>query len=198
MGYCERGMKPRTAPAQRDVEAALGVYLERHRAGDGSALGGLMGEVYPLVHRFVYRLIGSNRSDLHDDLVQASLEQLCRAIDGFEGRSRISTFVFGICYRVVARQRRSERIRNLFRRTAEDATTPSAPVLADDMLDRARMVALAHRQLERLDAHERAAFVMHEIENLGLEEIAAAMRCSTRTVKRRLRSARIKVAGGEA
>ena len=66
------------------------------------------------------------------------------------------------------------------------------------MLDRARMVALANRQLERLDAHERAAFVMHEIENLGLDEIAAAMRCSTRTVKRRLRSARIKVAGGEA
>jgi RNA polymerase sigma-70 factor, ECF subfamily len=191
-------MNPRTAPAQRDVEAALGVYLERHRAGDGSALNGLMAEVYPLVHRFVYRLIGTQRPDLHEDLVQASLEQLCHAIDGFEGRSRISTFVFGICYRVVARQRRSERIRNLFRRAAEDVTTPQTPGQPDQMLDRARMVAQAQRQLDRLDAHERAAFVMHEIENIGLEEIAEAMRCSTRTVKRRLRSARVKVARGEA
>src|SRR5262249_55269304 len=119
MGYHSRGMNPRSARAQRESEAALNALLERYRAGDGSALNAIMVEVYPLVHRFVFRLVGAHRHELHEDLVQASLEQLCGAIDGFEGRSRMSTFVFGICYRVVARQRRAERIRNLFRRVAE-------------------------------------------------------------------------------
>src|SRR5215471_5048770 len=196
MGYHSRGMNPRNAPTQRDSEAALNALLERYRAGDASALNAIMVEVYPLVHRFVFRLVGAHRAELHEDLVQTSLEQLCGAIDGFEGRSRMSTFVFGICYRMVARHHRAERIRNLFRRAAEDATLPSAPATADDLLDRARLVAEAHRALDRLDAHERAAFVMHELEDQGLEDIAAAMRCSTRTVKRRLRSARTKIARG--
>jgi RNA polymerase sigma-70 factor (ECF subfamily) len=189
-------MNPRSAPAQRDSEAALNALLERHRAGDGSALNSIMVEIYPLVHRFVYRLVGVRRQDLHEDLVQSSLEQLCTAIDGFEGRSRVTTFVYGICYRVVARHRRSERIRNLFRSAAEDATLPSGQAPADDQLDRARLVAQAHRELDRLSADERAAFVMHELEDLGLDEVAAAMRCSTRTVKRRLRSARARIVRG--
>jgi DNA-directed RNA polymerase specialized sigma24 family protein len=32
--------------------------------------------------------------------------------------------------------------------------------------------------------------VLHELEELPLDEVALALRCSTRTVKRRLRSAR--------
>jgi RNA polymerase sigma factor (sigma-70 family) len=35
--------------------------------------------------------------------------------------------------------------------------------------------------------------VLHEIEELPLEEVAQALGCSTRTVKRRLRSAREKL-----
>ena len=75
----------------------------------------------------------------------------------------------------------------------EDATLPQASAAADDLLDRGRAVASARAALDTLDGEERAAFVLHEVEELPLEDVAAVLRCSTRTVKRRLRAARGKL-----
>jgi len=195
MIYTGVTMRPSRAPAGVDAEGPLCALLERHRAGDRTALNGFAVEIYPYVHRFVYRLIGAGRDQLHDDLVQSSLEQICRALDGFQGRARVTTFVFGICYRVIAKHRRAEHIRSFFRRSAEDACTPSPPADLDDLLDRERQLAQARQAVDGLDSAERAAFVLHELENLPLEEVAAALGCSTRTIKRRLRSARVKLTG---
>jgi RNA polymerase sigma-70 factor, ECF subfamily len=174
-------------------ESALAALVDRYRSGDPNALNALMTEIYPSIHRIVFRLAGPRGRDAHDDLVQSALEQVCRSIAGFEGRSRLSTFVFGICHRVVARSRRYDRVRNWFRRDAEEATLPQESATPDALYDRAHSVAEARRQLEKLGAEERAAFVLHEVEDLPLEEVAAALRCSTRTVKRRLRAAREKL-----
>jgi RNA polymerase sigma-70 factor (ECF subfamily) len=125
--------------------------------------------------------------------VQTAVEQVCRSLDSFAGRSRFSSFVFGICYRVVARACRYDRVRSWYRRDAEAATTRCEPARADDLYERACTVADAHKRLDRLSGEERAAFVMFEVEELPLEDVAAALSCSTRTVKRRLRTARHKL-----
>jgi RNA polymerase sigma-70 factor (ECF subfamily) len=186
---------PRPQPAAREHadESALAALVERHRSGDPSALNALMVEIYPSIHRIIFRLAGVRGREAHEDLVQSALEQVCRSVDAFEGRSRLSTFVFGICHRVVARSRRYERVRNWFKRDAEEACLPQPAASPDELLERARGVASAHAALDRLGAEERAAFVLHEVEDLPLEEVAAALRCSTRTVKRRLRAAREKL-----
>jgi RNA polymerase sigma-70 factor (ECF subfamily) len=172
-------------------EDALASLLVRHRAGDPAALNALMTELYPSVHRIVYRLAGPRSRGTHEDLVQTALEQVCRSLDAFEGRSRLTTFVFGICHRVVARSRRYERVRNWFKLDAEEACTPDDPLpQPDEGLVQREALATARAALARLDAEERSAFVLHELEELPLEEVAVALNCSTRTVKRRLRSAR--------
>jgi RNA polymerase sigma-70 factor, ECF subfamily len=176
-----------------DAEPSLSALVERHRSGDPSALNALMSEIYPSIHRIVYRLAGPRGRDAHEDLVQASLEQVCRSIDHFEGRSRFTTFVFGICHRVVARSRRYDRVRSWFKRDAEEVCIPQATTPPDELLERGRSVAQARAALETLGADERAAFVLHEVEDLPLEEVATALHCSTRTVKRRLRAAREKL-----
>ncbi len=176
-----------------DEELAMAALLDRHRAGDPAALDALVRALYPSIRRIVYRLAGARQRDAHDDLVQSALEQVCRSLDAFEGRSRLSSFVFGICHRVVARAGRYERVRAWYRRDAEVATTRNEPARADDLCDRARSVDDARRRLDRLTIEERAAFVMFEVEDLPLDEVAAALACSTRTVKRRLRSARSKI-----
>ncbi len=193
MGYTETRMRSPGAFAEVESETTLVALLERYRAGDRTALGEFIEQMYPYVYRFVYRLIGSNRHDVHEDLVQAALERLCYAIAGFEGRSRITTFVFGVCYRVVSRHRRAERIRTFFRRAARDACGPQELVPPDELLERERLLAQARRALEQLQGEERAAFVLHEIEGLPLDEVATVLGCSTRTVKRRLRAARLKL-----
>jgi RNA polymerase sigma-70 factor (ECF subfamily) len=183
-------VKQRTAPAKGDPEPRLCALVERHRAGDPSALNAFMTEIYPSIHRIVYRLAGPRGREAHEDLVQTSLEQVCRSIGAFEGRSRVSTFVFGICHRVVARSRRYDRVRAWFKRDAEEATLPQGSAPPDELMERGQEIADARRALDKLGTEERAAFVLHEVEDLPLEEVAAALGCSTRTVKRRLRSAR--------
>lgn len=185
--------RPRTAPAPADPEPQLAALVARHRSGDPAALNALMTALYPSIYRIIYRLAGPRDREQHEDLVQASLEQVCRSIDAFEGRSRVTTFVFGICHRVVARTRRYERVRHWFRRDAEEATLPQGSASPDDLIDRGRAVASARAALDALGAEERSAFVLHEVEDLPLEDVAAVLRCSTRTVKRRLRAARQKL-----
>lgn len=174
-------------------DGALRALVERHRAGDANALNALMHALYPTIHRIIFRL--SRWHDAHDDLVQAALEQVCRSLGAFAGRSRLSSFVFGICHRVVARHCRYDRVRACYRGDAALATRPAEPARADELYERARGVAAAWRVLGALDAEERAAFVMFEVEEMSLDEVAAALDCSTRTVKRRLRTARRKLLG---
>jgi RNA polymerase sigma-70 factor (ECF subfamily) len=192
MHLVDRRQRPAAAPPT-DPEPHLAALVERHRSGDPAALNALMGALYPSIYRIVYRLASPRDREQHEDLVQSALEQVCRSIDGFEGRSRVSTFVFGICHRVVARARRYDRVRSWFRRDAEEATLPQGAHAPDDLIDRGRAVATARAALDGLGAEERAAFVLHEVEDLPLDEVAGVLRCSTRTVKRRLRAARQKL-----
>ena len=183
----------RATPKDADPETRLCALVERHRAGDPSALNAFMTEIYPSIHRIIYRLAGVRGRDAHEDLVQTALEQVCRSIGSFEGRSRVTTFVFGICHRVVARSRRYDRVRSWFRRDAEEATLPQGTAPPDELMDHAQSVVAARAALDQLGGEERSAFVLHEVEDLPLEEVAAALHCSTRTVKRRLRAAREKL-----
>ena len=197
MRFARKSGPAATASAPRgaytDEECAWTALLDRHRAGDPTALDSLAIALYPAIRRIVYRLAGSRQREAHEDLVQTALEQVWRSIDHFEGRSRLTSFVFGICYRVVARARRYDRVRSCYRGDAEAATTGDAPARADELYERACIVAAARTRLDALASDERAAFVMFEVEELPLEEVASALSCSTRTIKRRLRSARHKL-----
>jgi RNA polymerase sigma-70 factor (ECF subfamily) len=181
------GIEPQRA---EDQESSLGALIERYRLGDPDGLRELMSAVYPLVNRFVFRLTGGGPE--RDDLVQNCLEQLCRAIPGFGGRSRVTTFLFAICHRVVRRHQRAERVRHFFRLRAEESLLPQQRPAPDDALEQTQALAGAARVLSRLGADERSVFVLHELENLPLAEIAQTLGCSTRTVKRRLHAARSK------
>jgi RNA polymerase sigma-70 factor (ECF subfamily) len=169
-------------------EALFEALLARHRAGDPQALDALIRALYPSIRRIVFRL--TRHREAHDDLVQAALEQVCRSLDSFAGRARLSSFVYGICHRVVARAERYDRVRTWYRGDAEAATRSDEPLRADELVERARGVAEARRLLDSLGAEERAAFVLFEVEELSVADVAAALGCSTRTVKRRLRTAR--------
>lgn len=183
----------KTALRVTDENSAVAALIARHRAGDPAALNTLMVELYPSIHRMVARLASGRARDVRDDLVQSALEQVCRSIHAFEGRSRLSTFVFGICHRVVARAHRYQRIRSWFQREAEEICLPSGSTAPDELIDRARSVAEAQAVLAQLAVEERAAFVLFEVEELPLDEVALALGRSTRTVKRKLRTAREKI-----
>ena len=103
-------------------------------------------------------------------------------------------WVYGICWRVAAQHRRKQHVRR------ERAIDDHDERAADSSREPARIAEQKERllRLERaLDAlpdEQRAVFVLYEIEQLAMREVAAALSCSINTAFSRLYSARRKVA----
>lgn len=168
----------------------------RARGGDDRALDALMARLYPTVRAFVHRMTRPGEASLREDLVQASLEQLCLSMDRFEERSRFSTFVYGVCFRVISRRRSKDRVRALFQRQARDEAAIDDPRAEENHATDARW---AKHLVEQLSHEERTAFVLYVCEQLSLTEVAEITGKSLATVKRRLKTAREKLMalGGE-
>lgn len=128
------------------------------------------------------------------DLPDALQEVLCvvhRRLGSFDGRSQLTTWLFGICLRVAATLRRTRRRRREDPLEVEVASSvlvetnhPESRALQSDAR---RRLALA---LDALDPEKRAVFVMFEIEGMGCAEIAALLGVPKGTVFSRLSHAR--------
>lgn len=120
-----------------------------------------------------------------DDLVQEIFLVVHRKLPEFEERSTIETWLFAIVRRVVSDHRRSAR-RKPSEPTADldrHGNRPSheAKVEAFD---------LVNRLLEELDEEKREVFVLAELEEMTMAEIADATGVNPNTVSARLRAAR--------
>jgi RNA polymerase sigma-70 factor (ECF subfamily) len=145
--------------------------------------------IYRDHHLFVWRSLrrlGVADADI-DDLVQEVFVVVHRRLDEFEGRSAITSWLFGIAYHVmqvhrrklVAQARREER--------ADAKPTPTAP---DRRLSRMEAVGVLDELLSRLDRDQREVFVMAEVAKLTAPEIAELTDTKLNTVYSRLRLAR--------
>jgi RNA polymerase sigma-70 factor (ECF subfamily) len=114
----------------------------------------------------------------------------------FEHRSRIETWIYGICLRVAHARRRRAHVRHeqptapdsdslveraLLEPSAGDASVAVERREAEDMLDRI---------LDAMPIEQRAVFTLFEIEARSCEEIAALCEIPIGTVYSRLRLAR--------
>lgn len=141
------------------------------------------------------RALAGPRQDL-DDLVQSAAERALRALPSFEGRSAFSTWTYGVAYRTLLDHERW--FRRWRRRFAafEDARSSDLIGPADTErltleLERARRL---HALLARLPAPKRAVIVLHDLQGLALDQVAAIVGANPRTVRSRLRDARHKLA----
>jgi len=142
-----------------------------------------------LVWRSLFRL-GVGRADL-PDAVQEVFLVAYRKLPEFEGRSKPSTWLVGICYRVAGDRRRLAHVR----REIVDAP---ALLAAKDQQPRPDQVAEQHERIEVLDEilallrpEQREVFVMYELEELSGKEIATIVGAPIKTVFSRLRLARV-------
>jgi RNA polymerase sigma-70 factor (ECF subfamily) len=153
-------------------------------------------EVYRDNVRFVWRSVrrlGVAESDV-EDVCQHVFEVVHRQLPGFRGESKVTTWLFGIVYRVVADFRRSahERRRAQHEGEIEIAVEPSQ----EAELERGKARAILDQLLGQLDDEKRATFVLCELEGLEVKEVAEMMGCPVQTVYSRLRAARERVEAG--
>jgi RNA polymerase sigma-70 factor (ECF subfamily) len=126
-------------------------------------------------------------SDL-PDVCQEVFLVVHRKISTFEGRSSFRTWVYGICVRVAADHRKRAR----FRHEQIVAEPPELPVFAtqSEDIDDARVLERLFALLDGLDQAKREVFVLYEIEERPMAEIADALGVPLRTAYSRLRAAR--------
>ena len=144
----------------------------------------------PYVHRILRRL-GVHPSDV-DDAFQEVFVIVHRKLGGLEKPSSMRAWVYGICIRVSAKYRR---LRSCAREFAENAANePIEPTTPVEHLDakRAREVLVAI--LDQLDDDKRSVFVLYELEERPMAEVAQIVGCPVQTAYTRLRTAREEVA----
>jgi RNA polymerase sigma-70 factor (ECF subfamily) len=133
------------------------------------------------------RYLGAPSSEIAD-LVQEVFVVVHRKIDSFEGRAELRTWIYGICLRVIAAHRRRARVQR--EDVVAEVPQTSAPADQDGSVEREQNRALLRAALERLSPERREVFVLYEIEELAMREVAEAVGCPLQTAYSRLYAAR--------
>jgi RNA polymerase sigma-70 factor (ECF subfamily) len=124
-----------------------------------------------------------------DDVLQDVFLVVHRKLAEFEGRSSLRTWLVRILVHVVSEQRRRFRRKEGHAELPEDVRDSRTPGPLEK-LARAEAVRVLGRILDALDDDQRTVFVLAELEQLPVPEIAAALGVPMNTVYSRLRLAR--------
>jgi RNA polymerase sigma factor (sigma-70 family) len=177
-----------TALASADPLRAL---AEAARDGEARAFTQLYERTREMAWRVLYRVVG-NSPDL-EDLLQESYLQLLKALKGYRGDARTTTFLHRVCVNVGLMHLRSKRRRPEDPTDSDDMPQPSAPV--EHSPERAAEVRQAHtlaqKALSQLSAEKADVFVYHELLGMKPEEISELVDCPVNTVRSRLNRARV-------
>jgi RNA polymerase sigma-70 factor, ECF subfamily len=133
--------------------------------------------------------LGIHVADL-EDVLQDVFVVVHRRLGSFDGSSRLSTWLFGICLRVASQYRRKAHRRRErgvvdLERMASEGDAPDAAMLAREAERRLEQV------LDALEPGRRVVFVMFEVESIGCAEIAEQLGLPLGTVYSRLSAARV-------
>lgn len=160
-------------------------------AGSGSGLD--VEAIYRAHAGFLWaslRRLGVRDADLPDAL-QEVLVVVHRQLDRYDGECRITSWLFGVCLRVAAAQRRRAHVRREELHPEphppdhpSDAPSPEEAALENE--GRRRLEAV----LDGMELEKRAVFVMFELEGMSCAEIAELLDVPVGTVHSRLHAAR--------
>jgi RNA polymerase sigma-70 factor (ECF subfamily) len=133
------------------------------------------------------RHLGVAEADLKD-VSQEVFLVVHRKLPTFDGRSTLRSWVYGICVRVASDYRRAARRRREV--LGEDVPELSLPASQHEQLEQGRALAWLDGVLETLDESKRAVFVLFDMEELPMTEVAHAVGCPIKTAYARLYAAR--------
>ncbi|AKV00444.1 RNA polymerase sigma factor RpoE [Labilithrix luteola] len=141
----------------------------------------------------VLRSLGVHAADV-DDAFQEVFVVIHRKLPSYEDRGSLRAWVYGICVRL-ARRFRSRR--GAAREVASDQLPePVDPRTPAEHLSEQQARAIVNTILDDLDDDKRAIFVLFELEELTMNEVAQSLEIPLQTAYSRLRAAREAVEAG--
>ncbi len=151
-------------------------------------------ELFAAHLRFVWRVLlayGVREPDAEDATQEVFIVAHRRMESWDPARASARTWLHAIAVRTAANYRRLAHVR---REQSEGVVEPVARADADDSIDTARLLEQLSRELERIDEKKRAVFVLHEIEELPMSEVAAIVGCPVKTAYARYYAAQRELA----
>lgn len=187
------GRRARSTPTLSPVDSIVEPRAETRKTSK-TRLEDVFREHAPFAWRALRRL-GVPEADV-EDVCQEVFVVVHRKLAEFEGRSSLRTWIYGICARTASDYRRSGRVRR-------EVVTDAPPEVAaeggqHDAVALRQARARLDRILDSLDDDKRAVFVLYEIEELTMAEVAEALGCPLQTAYSRLHAARKLVEAGVA
>lgn len=165
--------------------------LSRIAGHDEAAFRELFQAYYPRVFAFVNRRLRDPETS--EEVVADVFFEVWRGASGFEGKSRVSTWVLGIA---TFKCREAHRSRSRLKRSSVVATPmDQLATVADELDPEARMVARdelrwAKHRIDALPEGQRKVVELAAIDGEGADEVARQLHVSSGTVKSRLSRAR--------
>jgi RNA polymerase sigma-70 factor (ECF subfamily) len=183
-------------PELREVGGPEGYsseLIDSCRRGERAALERVLRGEAPYIERVLYRIVGSS-SDI-EDLLQLTFEHALRGFASFRGEATVRTWLTRIAVRTAlhhlkhpAQKRRVSF--DLIPGGQSAAISSSRP--HQEVEARVRVEAL-YEHLGHLDAKQRTAFVLFQVEGRSMDEVAALMDTNVSTTKSRVMWARRKL-----
>src|SRR6187455_69551 len=150
--------------------------VARSRTGDTESFNQLVKRWERPIFALAYRTLG--REEDARDVTQETFLRAFRALSGFKGDAKFSSWLYRIALNLCRDWMRKER---------------RAPVVAvpegvdmEDLAARAELGREVARAMEHLPVEQRQAIILKEYHGLTFQEIADLMRCPLSTVKTRL------------
>jgi RNA polymerase sigma-70 factor, ECF subfamily len=168
--------------------AAEGLLVDRCRRGDPGAFEEIYRRHAPRVYSLAYRLTGSLADA--EDLLQEAFLLIHRKLDSFKGDSALGTWIYRLATNCCVDFLRSRQHREDQATDTLDEALPPTPratgALRVEHLDLERAIA-------RLPPGYRSAFVLHDVEGFGHNEVAAMLGIAEGTSKSQVHKARMRL-----
>jgi RNA polymerase sigma-70 factor (ECF subfamily) len=160
---------------------------------------GIYKEFYPKIVRYLTRIL--NDKDLAEDFTQDVFIRVNNGLPKFEGRSKLSTWIYKIATNIANdyfksasfQKGRKQTLRGEFiEENKEDKNTWTGDkiMISDQVLEKKEMNSCIKRYVQDISENYRTVFILSEYEGLKNAEIADVLGLSLDTVKIRLYRAR--------
>jgi RNA polymerase sigma factor (sigma-70 family) len=165
-----------------------------HRIADKDR--GAFEELYTIYYRrlFSYLFKLTRRAELVEEVLNDVMLVIWKKASSFDGRSRPSTWIFGIAYhkamKALAKVRPAEQASGSRDERERDPLEPVECEEPESLLARRELATTLGRALLAISAEQRAVVELTYYHGLSYQEIAEVVGCPVNTVKTRMFHAR--------
>ncbi len=163
--------------------------VARSKTGDTESFNQLVKRWERPIFALAYRTLG--REEDARDVTQETFLRAFRALSGFKGDAKFSSWLYRIalnlCRDWMRKERRAPVVAVPEGVEVEDLAAERGPIeTVEDLAARAELGREVARAMEHLPVEQRQAIILKEYHGLTFQEIADLMRCPLSTVKTRV------------